>query len=257
MKKVLITGASGFIGSYLVKHLQGYEIQTLSLKDPSWKQQPINADAVIHCAGIAHSTLTITKDEYFRVNCELTKELALHCIESNVKHFVYLSTILVYGEGHIGEITKESRINPTTPYAKSKHCGEVELEELRTQLNLSVVRLPLVFGDKPKGNLATISKFAQIFPIFIGINNRRSILYLQDLTKQLEHILFQRLSGTFHLHSLIYSTTDLFKKYRSTKGYLIVPLPRFIVRFLRTSTGSMSKIFGDAFYHDSILMKRG
>ena len=95
MKKVLITGASGFIGSYLKEHLSGYEISTLSLRDPNWKNQQFDADVVIHCAGLAHSK-KYNEADYYKINSKLTNEFAIKCKEIGVKKFIFFSTIHVY-----------------------------------------------------------------------------------------------------------------------------------------------------------------
>ena len=165
MKKVLITGASGFIGSYLKEHLSGYEISTLSLRDPNWKDQPIDADVVIHCAGLAHSKQSLPKERYMDVNCRLTKELLEHSVQHKVSHFIFLSTMLVYGEGNIGSIGLDSKINPMSDYADSKVCAEEVISKYKN-IKSTILRVPLVYGDKLKGNLASLGRLASISPLF-------------------------------------------------------------------------------------------
>ena len=245
MKRVLITGASGFIGSYLVQNLKGFEIKTLSLRNPDWINQPLECDVVLHCAGIAHATSKIPEETYFHVNCELTKQLVEKAMKEHVKHFIYVSTALVFGEGHVGAITMDSPLQPVSAYAASKACGE---NILLTSASLSslILRLPLVLGESPKGNLKSLAKLAKMSPIFLKIPNRRSILTLQDLVNVIQDAITQTLEGIRHPKSYDCSTSDLFSNYRKTTWMVPVP-PSWIVA-LRTRSRFFAKLFGDFYY---------
>jgi UDP-glucose 4-epimerase len=250
MKKVLITGASGFIGSYLQEHLTGFEISTLSLRDPNWKKHPIDADVVIHCAGLAHSKKSLPRDRYMDVNCNLTKELLEYSIQYQVSQFIFLSTMLVYGEGHIGPIGPSSMILPVSDYAASKRCAEEVIFSNR-KIQSTIVRLPLVFGDKGKGNLASLRRLAAVSPLFLKINNSRSILMIDDLVKIIHEVILYQSSGVILPSSKTVSTSDLYTLLRYPKKYYLITFPIRATRFLRRFNGVMAKLFGDCYYENS------
>ena len=254
MKKVLITGASGFIGSYLKEHLSGYEISILSLRNPNWKDQPIDADVVIHCAGLAHSKKRLPRERYMDVNCLLTKELLEHSFQHKVSHFIFLSTMLVYGEGNIGAIGPDSKINPMSDYADSKVCAEEVISKYKN-IKSTILRLPLVYGDKLKGNLASLGRLASISPLFLNINNSRSILMIEDLPKLIERIIDENIVGILHPDSSVQSTKDLYQSLRGYKRTLYLPLPQTISIWLIRHNRFFAKLLGDAFYEEPISVR--
>jgi UDP-glucose 4-epimerase len=250
MTRVLITGASGFIGSYLVQHLTGFEIKTLSLKHPDWIEQPFACDVIIHCAGLAHSTKSIQDSEYYEVNCELTKALLQKAIESNVSQFIFLSTALVFGEGHVGEIQFNSPLNPQSAYAKSKVCAEEALQT-SNQISTCILRLPLMLGPEPKGNVKALATMARWSPIFLKIYNKRSLLQLDDLTNVVQEVIATQTNGILHSYSVNWSTTELYQHLRGKKT-LLIPLPGFFLKVLRKRSRLLSKLMGDSFYNKDL-----
>jgi nucleoside-diphosphate-sugar epimerase len=247
MKKVLITGASGFIGSYLKEHLTGFEISTLSLRDPNWKKQPIDADVVIHCAGLAHSKKSLPRAHYMDVNCHLTRELLQHSINHNVSHFIYLSTMLVYGEGHIGAIDRDSPINPKSAYSESKVCAEKLILDSKI-IDTTILRLPLVYGIQMKGNLMLLARLSSVSPVFLKINNLRSILMIEDLSNLISEVIVNKSLGLMNPHSRILSTSELFILLRGNKNTHLLSIPQFLNLSLKKSIPFFSKLFGDAYY---------
>ena len=254
MKKVLITGASGFIGSYLKEHLKGYEISTLSLRDPNWKEQPIDADVVIHCAGLAHSKKSIPKERYMEINCHVTRELLEHSVQHKIFHFIFLSTMLVYGEGNLGAIGPDSKLNPMSDYADSKVCAEEVIRNAKI-IKSTIIRLPLVYGDKVKGNLASLGRLASISPLFLNINNSRSILMIEDLPKLIERIIDENIVGILHPDSSVQSTKDLYQSLRGNKRTLYLNLPQTISTWLIQRNRFFAKLLGDAFYEEPISVR--
>lgn len=181
-KKVLITGASGFVGSSLVRKL----IQNISNKviaiDVTNKIHDIkltefvdlnvsdsndvvvfceeyNIDVIIHCAGIAHQKIgSIDSEEYQRINSLATENLAKAAIDANPEvHFILLSSISVYGEGKIkGSVSEESECNPSSDYAYSKLDAEKRLKKLFESgvlKKLDMLRLAPVYDSEWSLNL--------------------------------------------------------------------------------------------------------
>lgn len=251
MKRILITGASGFIGSYLVRHLQGFELQTLSLQDPQWQETSIDADVIIHCAGLAHASRQIDEQLYQEVNCELTKQLLEKAKSSKVSHLIFLSTALVYGEGHLGEISTSTPLNPQNAYAKSKVCAEVALQS-DAALSTLILRLPLVIGDEPKGNLRSLARLSKVSPLFPKLTNLRSILRLTDLVRVINEAILHQTTGTLHPRSQQLSTSELYQQLRASST-LLIPFPPSVVIFLRNHSRFFAKLFGDFYYAEELL----
>lgn len=247
MKRVLITGATGFIGSYLVKHLEGYEIQTLSLRDSNWQKQTLNCDVIIHCAGIAHLKKTISTDKYNEINCDLTRKLAQKARKENIEHFIFLSTALVYGEGNVGTITTNSELNPMSNYSKSKICAEIEIMRILEFDKLLILRLPSVIGDKMKGNYASLDKLSKWCFLFPKILNERSVIEISFLLSTINDLILSKQHGILTPFNLTFSTTELYNFFRMKRGMKTInfPVPNFITKVLIIRSKVMSKLLGD------------
>ena len=201
MKKILITGSSGFIGKSLSKYLSELDkivcgtirsdisflpntkIKYVSVGDISnklnWKDILNDVDCIIHCAGKTHTMKASANDllEIYRsVNVDGTKQLAEQAAEAQVKRLIFLSSIKVNGENtrnyHIDKFLNDQKksvfthkdlANPKDLYAKSKLEAEKVLWEIssRTGLEVVIVRLPLVYGYGAKGNLTRLVKLVK------------------------------------------------------------------------------------------------
>jgi UDP-glucose 4-epimerase len=250
MKKVLITGASGFIGSYLKDHLIGFEISTLSLRDPNWKKQPIDADVVIHCAGIAHSRGK-SNSQYNEVNIQRTIELNELIVSSNVRQIIYLSSIQVFGELE-NAITHLAEIKPSNPYANSKKKAEDEIINSKIYFR-SIIRLPLVFGTKPKGNLKLLSYLRKINPFMFETKNARSIIFIEDLLKVVINLIEYPRSCIIHPLSKNASTTEIYyliSKMLEMSDPIIIPMPNMSISLLKKMPFIGNRMFGNNYYQE-------
>lgn len=107
-KKVLITGAGSYIGQSFIEYAQkhyhdNFEIEELDLKDESWKEKDFsNYDIIYHVAGIAHADVgnvsEETKRKYYEVNTGLAVAVAEKAKREGVKIFIFMSSMIVYGE---------------------------------------------------------------------------------------------------------------------------------------------------------------
>lgn len=198
--KILITGATGFIGESLCKFLSnsnksiigtvysaksflkhaGIEykfIGDISL-NPKWRDTLVGVDCIIHCAGRAHIMSKKKNDQskiYHSVNVKGTKQLAEQAVNCGVKKIIFLSSIKVNGESTSNEeicnikdgikkkFTQKDLPAPQDAYAISKLEAENVLWEIssRTGLEIVVIRLPLVYGYAAKGNLGRLIKLIE------------------------------------------------------------------------------------------------
>jgi len=210
--KVLVTGATGFVGIALSSRL--VDIGRFSVKaavrrescelqakveqivtgelNPSldWQETLVGVDAVVHLAARVHVMSDEAADplvEFRRVNVEGTLNLARQAAEAGVRRFIYLSSIKVNGEQTISghSFTEEDLPAPLDPYSVSKYEAEEGLRKLAQQTGMEVVmiRPPLVYGPGVKANfLAMMRWLHKGIPLPLGaIHNRRSLVALDNL----------------------------------------------------------------------------
>ena len=225
MKKVLLTGASGFIGSRWLETDTG----TCEIIPCSLQQTQVAAidfagiDAIVHLAGIAHRMEPTPAELYFEVNHALTIALAQAAKQQGVPHFIFMSTIKVYGEVAPAQIiTIDTPCEPTDPYGRSKWKAEQDLLALQaTNFRLAIIRTPIVYGPKVKGNLHRIMGLAEKrLPLpFANIHNQRSMIFVDNLIAMVQQIIGLQAEGIFlpsDQHPI--STTKLVRLIREELG---------------------------------------
>jgi nucleoside-diphosphate-sugar epimerase len=207
---VALTGATGFIGQWLLKELpkRGYRLRVL-LRRPSAVPidaasavvgdlaRPVNmaaaladVDAVIHSAGLAHAMSGLPEDDYRMLNTEATIGLARAAQRAGAKRFVFLSSIRAQSGPTAEHVLTEARApEPTDAYGRSKLAAEQGLSELA--LDWVALRLVLVYGAGVKGNMAQLLRFARArYPLPLRrIAARRSLLSLDNLTAAIDAVL--------------------------------------------------------------------
>ena len=207
MKRVLITGKGSYIGTHfrdeLLKYPEKYEVEELEMRNDEWRNHDFSSyDVVYHVAGLAHSTPDESQRElYYRVNTELAYETAKKAKEEGVKQFIFMSSIIVYGSGKIGEdrvITKETPLTPDNFYGDSKKQAEIKIGPLEDDnFKVVIVRPPMIYGPNSKGNYPLMAKFARKTPIFPTFRNQRSMLYLGNLIEFIRLMIDNEESGIY------------------------------------------------------------
>jgi len=202
MDKVLLTGASGFLGSIIETSLVQKGMEVLSLNSvgqllyvniaEKFSLKPdLRIDIVVHAAGKAHLVpkTDVEKEAFFKVNFEGTKNLcyALENLKTLPKSFIFISTVAVYGIETGVLISENHPLNGITPYAKSKILAENWLKEwaAKHKIRLSIVRLPLIVGPNPPGNLGAMVrgiKSGRYLSIGKG-DARKSMVWLEDVAE--------------------------------------------------------------------------
>lgn len=208
--KVLITGASGFIGMNLSKYFlkEKIEFMPISLRDNQWKALNLEGNAIIHLAGKAHDTANSSNnEEYYNINRDLTISLFTKFLESTIQDFFYFSSVKAVADTVDGVLTEEISANPLTPYGKSKLEAEeyIMSNELPVGKRLFIIRPCMVHGPGNKGNLNllyTIVKRGIPWPLG-AFSNQRSFLSIDNLC-----FLIQRMLTDENLKSGIYNFSD-------------------------------------------------
>jgi len=279
MKKICITGANGFIGKTLCKslkapenYIRGFvrgrdlvnnssETEQISVGDigskTNWKDHLNGFDYIIHCAGLTHQMSSIKDiNVYNLVNIDGTKHLAEQAVEAGIKRLVFLSSVKVNGESthQINakqKFSHKNTSNPQDPYAISKLEAEKVLWEIssRTDLEVVIVRLPLVYGYGAKGNLEKLIKLVKSgIPLPLSfVKNQRSMIGMDNLVDLLMRCIdYPEASGKTFLASdgEDLSTPELIKFIASSMGKKanLFPLPIFMLKFLGSVFGKKEEI---------------
>lgn len=245
MKNLLITGASGFIGSYFIdKYKDQYNIKTFSFrKDKIDTLDCKDVDLVFHLSALVHQMGGASKEEYEKVNVTQTLDLAKKTKVSGVKHFVFMSTVKVYGEETNNVYKEDTLCKPEDEYGKSKLKAELELLKLEDEnFKVSIVRTPIVYGYGVKANIKSLVSLVNKVPVlpFGNIQNKRSMVYIGNLCHLVDEIIEQNQSGIFLASDdEPLSTTKLIKliaKSLDKKVYLIkIPFFESLLKLIKPS----------------------
>jgi nucleoside-diphosphate-sugar epimerase len=207
---IALTGATGFIGQYLLKELpkRGYRLRVLLRRPTNMPAgcasavigdlaRPYNmaealaeVDAVIHTAGIASTMSGVPEDDYRLFNTEATVGFAKAAQRARVKRFVFLSSIRAQsGPTCEGVLTEEREPCPTDAYGRSKLAAEQGLAA--TELDWVALRLALVYGPGVTGNMARLIKLARSpYPLPLsGLKAEHSLLGLDNLVEAVAKVL--------------------------------------------------------------------
>lgn len=260
--KLLITGATGFIGKELVKKLDVDNITILSRKTNSsfntinysledlLVKKCINEqyDVAVHLAGLAHNDYSL--NELRKINVESTLALARQLAVNGLKRFVFVSSIGVNGNKTIGSAFNEESIpQPHADYAVSKYEAELELTRLSKELDfeLVIIRPPLVYGENAPGNFKRLYNITKRgIPLPLGLaNNSRSFISVSNLCDFIAlTTTHPKAAGELFLvaddeHVSTKKLIETIWEAKSIRSFLI-PIPIFIFKLLFKLSGRSS-----------------
>ncbi|MET4450314.1 NAD-dependent epimerase/dehydratase family protein [Bradyrhizobium sp. RT3b] len=254
-RTVLVTGANGFIGRNLVPILEarGYvvrravrtgatlenDIEVGSIGPATnWEIATAGVDAVIHLAARVHRPNEEHAGELYRsVNAEGTLQLARTAARANVPRFVFLSTILVNGSCTDGKapFAGKDQFNPRGVYGQSKAAAESGLQRIAadSQMSVSIVRPPLVYGRDAVGNFRFLVKAIRTgIPLPFGlIRNRRSFVSVQNLASFISVVTELETDSNYKTYLVAdaeqVSLSDFIRRMGSAMGKspILVPIP--------------------------------
>lgn len=202
-KKVLITGAGSYIGeifrAYASENYPALKIAAIDMIDGSWREKDFSAyEIVYHVAGIAHADVgkvdEATKAKYYAVNTDLAIEVCEKAKAEGVKEFIFMSSMIVYGDS--APYGKKKVVDANTVpiaenfYGDSKLQADVAVRALSDDtFKVIVLRPPMIYGRGSKGNYPTLAKLAKKLPVFPDVDNERSMLHIDNLCEFLCQIM--------------------------------------------------------------------
>ncbi|WP_379137773.1 NAD-dependent epimerase/dehydratase family protein [Paenibacillus sp. sgz500958] len=265
-KRILITGANSYIGTrfkdWVGQWAGKYRVDELSVRGEAWKEVDFSAyDAVLHVAGIAHvSTDPKLEQLYYQVNRDLTIAVAEKAKQDGVRQFIFLSSIIVYGDsGRINErktITIDTLPEPANFYGMSKLQAEEGINRLDCDsFRVAVIRPPMIYGPGSKGNFSRLESIARITPIFPDIDNERSMLHVDNLCECIRMLVDNREQGLFFPQDREYvKTSELVRLLAQVNGRTVrlVRLFNPAIRLLGLKVGTVHKMFGNLTYDKSL-----
>lgn len=217
-KKCLLTGYPGYVGSYLYDHLNdAYELHTLGMETAATPRHmvfdlgagvpeipDVAYDLVVHAAGKAHTVprTDAEKAAFFRVNQQGTENLlgALDRLTAAPRAVVLVSTVAVYGREHGTAISENASLQASDPYGQSKLLAEEALRRWSAGgVKKGIMRLPLIAGENPPGNLGKMMRAVRRGRYFdlAGGKARRSFVWIDDVARFIP-LLAER-GGTYNL----------------------------------------------------------
>jgi dTDP-4-dehydrorhamnose reductase len=223
MKKVLVTGANGFLAQHLCLYLasknfdviaasrgechiprkENFQFYCVDLTEEVAVQQmlqAINHDIIIHAAAMSKpDECEKNKEECLKQNVEATKYLLKNASSANA-HFIYISTDFVFGEN--GPHSEEDKTSPLNFYGESKLIAEKSVTE--SALNNSIVRPVFIYGEIWEGMRPTFlhwvkNNLEQHKKIKVVSDQYRTPTFVLDICKGIETIVQQGLQGIYHL----------------------------------------------------------
>lgn len=187
-KRVLVTGATGFVGRHLVAHLQKQDYEIVSCGRPGFGRIASPIDAVVHLAGIAHRQATDI--EYDMAN-HATAELISQSRKAGASQFVFMSSVAAQSDSISCEaLTEDCQPHPVSSYGKAKFAIERLLMD--SGIPFTILRPVAITGDGAKGNTGILQKLARLpIPVPLGgVHTKRSIVSIESVVSAVSAVLF-------------------------------------------------------------------
>ncbi|MCL2404193.1 MAG: NAD-dependent epimerase/dehydratase family protein [Defluviitaleaceae bacterium] len=263
VKRVLVVGANSYIGDSFARYARKRLCVDIVDSYEGWKTAQYNEyDSVLMVAGLAHQKWTrkqqeANKDMYNAINSDLAIAVAKKAKAGGVGQFIYLSSMAVYGRA-VGAITTNTKVMPkdTDYYGLSKYRAETALASLsQVGTSLCIVRPPMVYGPGCPGKFASLVKVAKVLPFIPFVDNKRSMIFIDNLCEFLCLAIERHISGVFHPHNNEYmNTTLLIKAIAKAMGKrrYVMPGLGLLVRCMMPFSSTAKTAFGSLYYDGNV-----
>ena len=232
MTKVIITGAGSYVGEsvrrYILSTSSDFEIDAVDTMNDAWKEADYSKyDVVYHVAGIAHVNADPKMEAlYYKVNRDLTVEVARAAKAAGVKQFIFMSSQIVFHESQSLKsevLTADTKENPNGFYGDSKLQAELGIKPLEDEnFKVCILRPCMIYGPNAKGNFPRLAKLACKTPIFPCWHNKRSMLYIDNLAEFVKQAVQRGLSGTFYPQNReLADTVEIIRYFAKAAGHKV------------------------------------
>lgn len=232
MKKILITGAGSYVGEsvrrYILSTSSDFQIDTVDTMGDNWKKADYSQyDVVYHVAGIAHVNADPKMEAlYYKVNRDLTIEVAKHAKAAGVKQFIFMSSQIVFHESQSLKtevLTAQTKENPNGFYGDSKLQAELGIKPLEDEnFKVCILRPCMIYGPNAKGNFPRLAKLACKTPIFPCWHNKRSMLYIDNLAEFVKQAVLREMSGTYYPQNReLADTVEIIRFFAKAAGHKV------------------------------------
>lgn len=232
MKKILITGAGSYVGEsvrrYILSTSSDFQIDAVDTMGDNWKNADYSQyDVVYHVAGIAHVNADPKMEAlYYKVNRDLTIEVAKHAKAAGVKQFIFMSSQIVFHESQSLKtevLTAQTKENPNGFYGDSKLQAELGIKPLEDEnFKVCILRPCMIYGPNAKGNFPRLAKLACKTPVFPCWHNKRSMLYIDNLAEFVKQAVLRELSGTYYPQNReLADTVEIIRFFAKAAGHII------------------------------------
>jgi UDP-glucose 4-epimerase len=194
----------------------------------NWKRADYTQyDVVLHVASIAHVNADPKMEPlYYKVNRDLTIEVAKHAKACGVKQFIFMSSQIVFHESKSLKaevLTRETKPAPNGFYGDSKLQAENGLHELESDdFKVCILRPCMIYGPNAKGNFPCLAKLATKVPVFPEWHNKRSMLYIDNLAEFVMQTIERGLAGTFYPQNReLADTVEIIRYFAKAVGHKV------------------------------------
>ena len=261
MKRILITGAGSYIGTKVEEWLKQFpelfSVDSVDTLNDNWKSADFSKyDVVYNVAGIAHVKAKKSEEAlYYAVNRDMVIEIAKAAKAAGVKHFIHMSSMIVYKEVKTlkgKKIHLNTKPAPNGFYGDSKLQGEKGIKALESPLfKVCILRPPMIYGPGCKGNFPKLVWLSAKTPIFPAWHNKRSMLYIDNLCEFVRQVILNGVNGIVFPQNGEYADTVEIVRYFSKqqgKTVWITKLLNPVVWITGNFVRQVGKMFSDSTY---------
>lgn len=255
MERILIIGRNSYLAINFERWLnqwpKKYKIEKISVRTKDWKTQNwSDFDVVINFAAIVHNSTESNNTKLFNaINRDLAFEIAKKAKKDGVNQYIFMSTMSVYGINK-GSITQKTLVNPHESYGRSKLEGERMISTLIDEnFFVAIIRPPMVYGPGAPGNYQRLSTLAKVTPIFPKFNNKRSMIYIDNLSNYIVKVIEKKVNGIHYPQNENYvNVQDMVKEIANNHNKKIYFTDIFNKILLSLEKNSIQKVMGDLYY---------